>query len=422
MSSATPPTRLGDAAGSARAYERAAAAAEQLGALDDQAEALFRLAGPTALFHPEGAIAACERAIAVGRASGHGVIEQRGRLLAACWRILFHGWTEQDSAACRTSVDQLRKNGVDPLPAHDLMLLAHVQFIQSEYAESAASARLGLETLTAREALWDSVAGMTAEAVASMYLGRYGHAYWRLQNGLEMARKNGNRPWEGILQSVLASVHLHTCDFAQRQGDRRRAPDRRSATRRSTRSASTCSSRADSPSSGPAISVRRAHHLARRWTQGADALFPLHWYFRMFGRLGLGEVALAEGALTEASAHAGLLLKEVDAGREVTIQALAWDLQARIALARDERPLARQSVTRALTCLEAATVPMAAWRVYDTARAVELRSGNTAAANEYRQQAMTIIDRMAVSLDPWPDLRDGLLRDARVREILDARV
>jgi DNA-binding winged helix-turn-helix (wHTH) protein/tetratricopeptide (TPR) repeat protein len=412
---------LGDARRSASAYERAATSAARLGVVEDEADALFRLAGPTALFDPDGAIAACECAVALGAAAGHPVVEHRGRLLTASWRILFHGWRAEDSEACRQSVAALGAQPIPAVPAHDLMLLAHVQFIQSEYAEAAASARLGLDTLTPRDALWECVAGMTAEAVASMYLGQYGVAYTRLQSGLDLARKNGNQPWEGILQGVMASVHLHTCDYD------------------GARAIATAILGALEAAPMPQIGINMlfTRGFAELWSgdpaaartsfqkaldEGAAAVFPLHWYFRMFARLGLGEAALAQGDAGDATVHANLLLPLTENCRDVAIQALAWDLKARADIAGGDLRAARGSLDRAIAALRAFDVPMVAWQVHATGKTLESRLGHAAAARQHQQRAADILTGMAATLDPCPHLRAALLNDARVRDVVNGQV
>ena len=43
--------------------------------------------------------------------------------------------------------------------------------------------------------------------------GRFGEAHRTLTGGLELARKNGNAIWDGIVSSVLASLHAQAFDF-----------------------------------------------------------------------------------------------------------------------------------------------------------------------------------------------------------------
>jgi hypothetical protein len=84
---------------------------------------------------------------------------------------------------------------------------------QDQYAEACDHAEAAIGNLSSTDGLWERLAGLTAKAVGLLHLGRFGEAHGTLTTGLELARKNGNAIWDGIVSSVLASLHVQAFDF-----------------------------------------------------------------------------------------------------------------------------------------------------------------------------------------------------------------
>jgi tetratricopeptide (TPR) repeat protein len=204
---------LGDVVRSASSYQAAAAHAAEAGRPAVEMEALLRQAHPTAILDPDRAINVCARAAEIAKQHGDVVAEARARLLAAGWRILLDGRRREDSETCASAMKTLRGQGAGDVTPHEYVLYANVQFLQGQYAEACDHAEAALGNLSSTDGLWERVAGLTAKAVGLLHLGRFGEAHGTLTTGLELARKNGNAIWDGIVSSVLASLHVQAFDF-----------------------------------------------------------------------------------------------------------------------------------------------------------------------------------------------------------------
>src|SRR6185369_15088138 len=103
---------------SAEIDERVVQLAARLGLKVVQVSALTRLARALAFLEPDRCIAVCEKAVEVGRTMEDPLLLARAEMLAACWRIISHGWRqEKDPAIERRGAGVLR----DPLrtrPGH----------------------------------------------------------------------------------------------------------------------------------------------------------------------------------------------------------------------------------------------------------------------------------------------------------------
>ena len=94
------------------------------------------------------------------------------------------------------------------------------------------------------------------------------------------------------------------------------------------------------------------------------------WYFRMMLQSALTELWLAKGDLVRARAEAEKFLGVTLTTAERTWQALAWEVNARIAMAQRDLAHARDCIANALSTMEGFEVPLAGWRVHAIAAEV----------------------------------------------------
>jgi tetratricopeptide (TPR) repeat protein len=147
--------------------------------------------------------------------------------------------------------------------------------------------------------------------------------------------------------------------------------------------------------------------------------FFLHWYWRLQAQLGLAEVWLAEGRLPNARSEAASLLKAALKTSEHTLLALAWEINARVAMATYQQQAAHGFIQNALNILERSHVPLAAWRVHATAGDLCSRSADADAAEKHRHAAVECIRKLADSLTCDEALRTSWLNSASVRRALN---
>ena len=123
------------------------------------------------------------------------------------------------------------------------------------------------------------------------------------------------------------------------------------------------------------------------------------WYWRLLQRWALAGLWMSRGELVRAREEGELLVANACATEERTWQALAWDVNARIALAGDDPRQARDLIERGLAALDGVEAPVAAWQVHATAAEVFEALGQTGSAQSHRKSSRDTVLRLAASLD-----------------------
>ena len=95
--------------------------------------------------------------------------------------------------------------------------------------------------------------------------------------------------------------------------------------------------------------------------------------------------------------------------------ALAYGLLARIAHAAGDLDDARAQLSRALTTLDDADLPLAAWRIYQAAAEICQSLGEISKASEYRRRFEKVMRTLAQNFDPDDRLRASLLAALETR-------
>jgi hypothetical protein len=101
------------------------------------------------------------------------------------------------------------------------------------------------------------------------------------------------------------------------------------------------------------------------------------------------------------------------------LQALAWEANARVALAEADLARAADCIHEAVATLDGFEVPLAAWRVHATAAVYAERAGDRRAAKRHRELSRTTILELANSLTAEESLRSTFLSAPAVRVVLD---
>jgi DNA-binding winged helix-turn-helix (wHTH) protein/tetratricopeptide (TPR) repeat protein len=416
---------LGDVERSLQTYDDMAVKAARAGLRIAEATALMRMAHPAAFVDSTRCVTGCERAASIGAEIGNPTLETHARLLASCWRIMNEGWNNRDAAACAKSIATLRALGAD-LPPYDQILHARVQIFQSQYADACHSAERALEKLTEAHALWVRAKALSTKANALLFWGRLGEAHGTVMAGIELAKKNENAPWLGILLSTLAWLRWETFDFEGLEALSHKVEE-------FARSAS-----------GPQMWLRATANVAggtMRNLQGFADLaagrydqalqrfgeirdhpraprFGLSWQRRMFAELGHSETLLAIGELTRATIEADTLVKDVSDHGDMYLKARAWEMRTRVAMAVGNRDAAQRYLQGALAAVSGCDVPLAAWRVHATGWDV-YRQTNSARAQMHRSTAAKNILDLAASLTQVDSLYTSFLSAVAVRRVLD---
>jgi hypothetical protein len=259
-----------------------------------------------------------------------------------------------------------------------------------------------------------------------LFWGRLGEAHQTVIEGIELARKNENAPWLGILLSTLAWLRWEAYDFD------------------GVRALSIDVEQTGAVAPGLHVQLRAPTNVARKMVlilQGFTDLATGHfdralqcfervredatqtksglsWHRQLFARLGMAETRLALGDLPQASAEADALLQEVSICGDQYLKGRMWDMRARLAMTSGETDRAEQSLLRGLEVVTATEVPLAAWRIHATASDF-YRQTHGCRADTHRRRAKSIVLQLARSLENVESLRLSFLGALPVRRILD---
>jgi hypothetical protein len=129
-------------------------------------------------------------------------------------------------------------------------------------------------------------------------------------------------------------------------------------------------------------------------------------------------IRLAEGNLTEARLQAERFLSVTLTTAERTWQVLAWEANARVALAELDAPRAQECIAKASSTMEGFEVPLASWRVHASAFEFCRNAGDRASAERHRALSRETILKLANSLPAEEPLRHIFLASPMVRRIL----
>ena len=417
---------LGAMTESAAAYESAASHAGQADLRTAQVNALGCLVRPFGLIDPDRGIAAISRAVEVARTTQDALLLARTEMLAAGCRLLYDGWQQEDAVLCASAHAQLKQLSDKDTPPFHNMIYAYVQALQGNYVEAFAIFEKGIPKLDQTTSLMEHFFSLSGKTVTLMRVGRLGEVLQIVQYAKEMAEKNGNDPW--LFNFREAWVRMLALDF---EG-----------------SARVCDSILQMKTLYPVGQPQTIGRIAKGYSAIAAGFteldrgrynraielfnevrdpnitpkFFLHWAWRMTAQLGMTEAWLQSADIEKASVEADVLLRSVLQTADPHLQALAWEMQARIALSRQDWMRAKDCIHKALEIVRNFEVPIAAWQVHATAWRLYHCRQEQGAAESHRQAAKAYILRIADSFAQGEPLRETFLSAAPVARILNPSV
>jgi hypothetical protein len=133
------------------------------------------------------------------------------------------------------------------------------------------------------------------------------------------------------------------------------------------------------------------------------------------------EAFLAAGDMTMADLHRRRWVAAAERIGEVTLQGLAWEAGARIALAKNDAIAAKRCLSSAFSAIESYEAPLAAWKINASAAETEGLLGNVAVAENHRHVSATIVLALAQSLPEKDPTRHALLISHQAKRVLPVR-
>jgi len=405
-------------------YETLVARAADHGLIDMQARALLDLSYFLSLTSAERGLDAVQRALRLS-AEQDPAMRTRTRAICAFRRLSVSGWNTQDALEFRAGLAELHKGRDSAALDFGQLEGSHIRFLSGEYREAR---RLALEV----RAKWLEpgtnpnlrIEYYRSDALALLplvFLGEWGPALEEFAAAMAEARKNVNENNILWLQVHQALLHLHALDFMGVLAICRSAlallrdPALRAAPPPQLRRALICAGSASAAVGDYASALEDFSAAASDMDR--QTVF-LDWYWRMPLAAGLTEVWLAKGDRVRARLEAERLLEMSLAAEERTWQGLAWEINARVALANRDEARARDCIARGVSTVQGFEVPLAAWKVHATAAHIEEESGHLESARLHRDASRATIMQLANSLPEHEPLRKIFLSAPAVARVL----
>jgi hypothetical protein len=335
------------------------------------------------------------------------------------------GWNTRDALEFRAGLAELHKGQDSAALDFGLLEGSHIRFLSGEYREAR---RLALQV----RAKWLEpgtnpnlrIEYYRSDALAVLplvFLGDWGTALKEFAAAMVEARKNVNENNVLWLQVHQAWLHLLAQDFTGVLAICRSAlallrdPVLRAAPPPQLRRALILSGSASAAAGDYARALEDFSAAANDMNR--QTVF-LDWYWRMPLAAGLTEVWLAKGDRVRAQQEAERLLEMSLATEERTWQGLAWEINARVALANRDEAQARNCIARGVSTVQGFEVPLAAWQVHATAARLEEESGNLEAARAHLDLSRTTILQLANSMEQREPLRKIFLSAPAIARVL----
>ena len=411
---------LGAMTESAAAYETAASRAGQAGLKAAEVSALSAMVRPFGFIDPDRGIAAVNRAVEVSRSIQNSKLFACTQMLAAASRLLYDRWVEEDAALCASEYKQLGE--IDIPPFHKLFY-AHIQALQGNSLEALEMFEKGISTLNQTTSVMEHIFAISGKTVTLLRMGRLGDVLQIVRYGREMAQKNGNDPW--LFNFREAWLRMVALDF---EGSARVCDD-------------ILRMKTPYPVGQPQTIARIARGysaIAKGYTEldhgqygravdffnqvrdpQTTPKFFLHWVWRMTAQLGVAEAWLQSGEIEKASAEADGFLHSALQTAHPHLQALAWEMQTRVAISKEDWGRANDSVHKGLEIVHRFEEPVAGWQVHATAWRLNQSRLQYAEAESHRERARADIFKIADSFPKGEPLRDTFLSAAPIARILN---
>jgi tetratricopeptide (TPR) repeat protein len=415
---------LGALVESAQRYAAAAARAQQAGLKAAQMHALTSAMYPLGFIGPEEGVAALEEAVKISMSVNDPPRLALTQMLAAGFRLVFDSWSQRDAEVCTSAYETLVHLQPSELDPYQRVVYAHILMLKGNYRDaldlcersvSEASAS-GVGQVVNFLAHFGALSGQTSVLLRT---GQLGKVLQITKAGRTSPDENWPLYW--LLSFREAWLRILAFDFEGARGICK----------------ASCNAAGEYPDEqSHAIDQMAAGNLALyqgKYSQAiehfrhvldldAHTKFFMHWAWRMMAQLESSNAWLLSGNIVNARTAADGFLKSALSTVDPYLQALAWDLKARVAMAETDLQVARESIQQALAIVDNLETLVAAWQVYATAWRLYQRAKEPKTAETNRKRAEECILQIAGSFDPDEPLRATFLAAAPVRRILCEKV
>lgn len=403
-------------------YQKLATKARQYGLPVTEIRAYVDLVYCLSWVSSERCLQVADQAYELGNGLSDEVLRARVGISCLFWRIWAGEWKQHDADEARRLFARIRSTLDRKLLAPYLIDYGLLQWASSEYREAHECVMEGLTDLAEPNGdnPYLSITYQRSQAYiprSRLFLGDWGEALREIETEVATADKNGDYFPAQLLRLNRAWIHLNAMDFSAV------LTTCNSLRPVSEHFASTYLLRfrlilAGCAEAGSGNHDRALEMLSNAREDMKKQKIIMDWYFRLLIQSAIAEIYFAKGDMLQARQEAEEFLEIALHTAERTWQALAWEVNARIADAQRNALRRSECVERALSIVNNGDLPLANWRVHRTAAAFYTGLASRELAREHYGACKAGIFRLADSLQPEDPLRVTFLSSSAVAEVL----
>ncbi|HEY2821453.1 MAG TPA: AAA family ATPase [Candidatus Acidoferrum sp.] len=415
---------LGDLVDSAQKYTDAAALAGQAGLKAAQTHALTCTMYPLGFIGPEDGVAALEEALKISKSVNDPPRVALTQMLASGFRLVFHSWSETHAELCTSAYETLLRQYPSELDPYQRIIFAHILMLKGKYTEALDLCERNVSEVSSS---WvgqvvnflSHFGALSAKIVIFLRTGQLGQVLRIVRAGRSSPDENLSLYW--LLTLREATLRTMAFDF-----EGARQISQISRTMREGEFPDPQFYSIDQIAAGNIALQHRKYSEALEFFRNvqeldAHAKFFMHWQWRMVADLESSNAWLLSGNAANARPLADGLLKSALATSDPYLHMIAWDLQARVAMAEHDSPAARESIQQALAIANGSELESGAWQTFATASQVYRNAREFKTAKTHRDRAEACIFKIADSFDPEEPLRAIFLAAPPVQRVLSQR-
>jgi len=360
-----------------------------------------------------------DQAVQTSKSVGDPLPLARAQMLAAACRLVFDKWRQHDAELCASAHQTLCRLDDPSADPYQQMTYAHILTLQGRYREALQIFDAGVSRTDHAVSLIPHFGALSGKTMALLRMGHLGDVLRITRAARESMDENRARAW--LLSFREAWVRILAFDF---EGAFHicEAISEESGRHHSFQPEAICQIAAgyialDRQDYGEAI-----EHFKQVYEPKVSTKFFLHWAWRLTAQLESGNACLLSGNIAKARTVADDSLQSALSTADPYLQALAWDLKARVAIAESDLSSAGGHIEETLAIVDRFEILVPAWQAHATAWQLFRIVKEYKKAETHRDCAKACIIRIADSFASDEPLRATFLAAAPVRRILRAGV
>ncbi len=405
-------SRFGD---SVDDYTRMLKHQADLGSPAQEAKALNALALTLFFAHRlEEMEARAGEAVVAAKLAGSDELRQQTMALLAL-KHLCYGELAEAKPMLDDLIQSARATNDKPALAAGLVWRGCLYFFQTEYAQAVKVATEGRQLASELRDSFLLLTSMFFLGLSNGNLGRMSEALSILEEGMRMARRNGDLFWHPRMPNCIGWIHRELQDLEGAfKHDQEGLEIGHQCNVLEAEANSLINLGVDYTLAGKSEQTTAAFHQVRDIFE-RDAWF--RWRYNIRLHAAMAEHALHDGDISRAQEITNRLLETATKYGVHKYIAVAHRLTAKIARAQGNDEIAEREFRTALEEIQEYPVPVLAWRVYAELGDLKATAGEAVASREAFASAAGIINQIAASVRD-PDLQNIFVSSPAVRDVL----